>query len=131
MAFSLAVVSGGFVTPAQIAVEVIKRCCDNPLLKDNILSINIPHLEASDDVTLSATRLGRRGRSGSSSIQHSRDPRGEKIYWIGQVGDPKDAGEGTDFHAIGSGKVSVTPVTPDMTAHEHVASLNKLLGGVS
>ena len=110
---------------------MIRRCCDSPLLKDNILSINMPHLDASDAVTLSATRLGRRGRSGSSSIHHSTDPRGEKIYWIGQVGDPKDAGEGTDFHAVHSGEVSVTPITPDMTAHDRIASLSQILRAVS
>jgi len=131
MAFSLAAASGDFAKPAQVAAEVIRRCCDSPLLKDNILSINMPHLDASDAVTLSATRLGRRGRSGNSSIHHSTDPRGEKIYWIGQVGDPKDAGEGTDFHAVHSGEVSVTPITPDMTAHDRIASLSQILRAVS
>jgi len=130
IAFSLAAYSGGFERSAQIAVDVIKRCHDNPLLKDNILSINIPYLSDSDSVTLSATRLGRRGRTGVGSI-HSQDPRGEKIFWIGQVGDPQDDGTGTDFHAIKNGEVSVTPISVDMTAHDCVEPLGSILTGAA
>ena len=127
IAFSLVDCTDGFEQAAQTAADVVQRCYGNPLLKDNVLSVNFPRLETHDDVILSATRLGRRGRHGNASNVHGTDPRGEKIYWIGAVGKPMDAGAGTDFSAIESGQVSITPIGVDMTAHDHIAPLTNLL----
>jgi 5'-nucleotidase len=44
------------------------------------------------------------------------NPRGETVYWIGPAGSAKDAGPGTDFHAVAAGQVSVTPLHIDLTA---------------
>ena len=46
----------------------------------------------------------------------AKNPRGETVYWIGPAGGAKDAGPGTDFHAVASGSVSVTPLHIDLTA---------------
>ncbi len=127
MAFSLAGVAGRFDIAAQVAADLIKRCVDSPLLEKNMLSINIPDLADADSVLLSVTRLGRRNRS-KNSIQQV-DPRGEKIFWIGAVGKPDDAGEGTDFYAVANGEVAVTPISTDMTAHDRVAPLAQWLTG--
>ena len=45
------------------------------------------------------------------------NPRGEPIYWIGAAGNAREAGEGTDFHAVAQGHVSVTPLQVDLTDH--------------
>jgi hypothetical protein len=45
----------------------------------------------------------------------SVSPRGETMYWIGAAGPAADAGEGTDFHAVEHGWVSVTPLQIDLT----------------
>ena len=45
------------------------------------------------------------------------DPRGRPVYWVGPAGEGADAGEGTDFHAVASGYVSVTPLQVDLTRH--------------
>ena len=37
------------------------------------------------------------------------------MYWLGGVGEAKDAEEGTDFHALKTGYVSVTPLHIDLT----------------
>jgi 5'-nucleotidase len=39
------------------------------------------------------------------------------MYWIGPAGIGQDAGEGTDFHAVAQGYVSVTPLQIDLTRH--------------
>lgn len=49
------------------------------------------------------------------------------MYWIGPAGPEADAGEGTDFHAVKSGYVSVTPLQIDMTRHDFMDSLNRWL----
>ena len=132
MAFSLTDTSSGFDAAAHVAADLIKRCYNTPLLQNNILSINIPHMTlphtgSTDTVIYAATRLGRRGRSGEGSSHHMTDPRGEKIYWIGQVSEPIDSGEGTDFFAIKNDRVSITPISTDMTAHDHIASVVEVL----
>jgi 5'-nucleotidase len=43
------------------------------------------------------------------------NPRGETVYWIGPAGAAREAGPGTDFHAVSEGRVSVTPLDVDLT----------------
>ena len=62
-----------------------------------------------------ATRLG--GRHRSEAAIAVADPRGRPMYWIGPAGVGQDAGEGTDFHAVAQGYVSVTPLQIDLTRH--------------
>ena len=57
-----------------------------------------------------------------------QDPRGKPVYWIGPPGEKQDAGEGTDFHAIEQGFVSITPLQVDMTAYASVAELASWIG---
>ena len=44
-----------------------------------------------------------------------QNPRGDTIYWIGPAGSAKEAGPGTDFHAVAEGWVSITPLDIDLT----------------
>ncbi len=57
-------------------------------------------------------------------------PRGDAIYWIGPAGDARDAGEGTDFHAVASGFVSITPLQVDLTDHAASGAWAERLGGL-
>ncbi len=61
------------------------------------------------------TRLGKRHKA--ESVVKTETPRGETCYWVGAAGAAADAGEGTDFHAVGLGFVSVTPLQVDLTNH--------------
>ena len=47
---------------------------------------------------------------------------------MGAAGAGADAGPGTDFHAVESGYVSVTPLSIDMTQHAALADLSEWLG---
>jgi 5'-nucleotidase len=40
------------------------------------------------------------------------------MYWIGAAGAAQDAGPGTDFNAVASHRVSITPLQVDLT-HSH------------
>ncbi len=55
------------------------------------------------------------------------DPRGHEIYWIGPPGKEQDAGNGTDFYAIERGRVSITPLQVDLTAHESLLTMEHWL----
>ena len=55
------------------------------------------------------------------------DPKNRPIYWIGPAGAGQDAGPGTDFHAVASGFVSVSPIKVDLTAHTALGALESWL----
>ena len=57
----------------------------------------------------------------------TRTPRGETCYWVGAAGAAADAGEGTDFHAVEQGCVSVTPLQMDLTHHSEMESVRTWL----
>jgi 5'-nucleotidase len=60
--------------------------------------VNFPNRADADRVEWSTTRLGR--RHASEPVLSQRSPRGDTIYWIGPAGDAREAGAGTDFHAV-------------------------------
>jgi 5'-nucleotidase len=80
-----------------------------------LLNVNIPNRADADQLPRVITRLGR--RHASEPVIAQINPRGEPIYWIGPAGDAREAGEGTDFHATGNGRVSITPLQVDLTDH--------------
>jgi 5'-nucleotidase len=53
------------------------------------------------------------------------------MYWVGPAGASADAGEGTDFHAVAEGYVSVTPLSIDLTRHAVLPELSRWLSGVA
>ena len=93
-----------------------------------ILNVNVPDLPAAELRGYQITRLGHRGRS--KDVLKLADPRGRAAYWIGISGDPLDAGEGTDFHAVQAGHVSVTPLQTDMTRHDVMQDVARWLKDV-
>jgi 5'-nucleotidase len=76
-----------------------------------------------------STRLGNRHRS--APVVPASDPRGRAVYWVGPAGEGADAGPGTDFHAVASGYVSVTPLQVDLTRHAALSEIDEWLGGRS
>ena len=80
-----------------------------------LLNVNIPNRGDALQLPRRITRLGR--RHASEPVLRQTNPRGEPIYWIGPAGDAREGGEGTDFHAVASGEVSITPLQVDLTDH--------------
>ena len=110
---------------ARIAREFVER--DFSLLQQPyLLNVNIPNLPYEEIRGMRATRLGKRHES--EPVIKSKDPHGREIFWIGPAGKAKDAGEGTDFHAVAHGFVSVTPLQIDLT---HNAQLDVLRKGLT
>lgn len=112
-------------TAARIAREFVER--DFGMLKSPfLLNVNIPNLPYDEIKGIKATRLGKRHES--EAVIKTQDPHGREIFWIGPAGKAKDAGEGTDFHAVANGFVSVTPLQIDLT---HTTQLDALKKGLS
>jgi 5'-nucleotidase len=115
-----------FETAARVAAELVMRIQRSPL-QSTILNVNVPDLPYEQLNGYQATRLGARHRS--ERLVRSEDPRGRPVYWIGPAGVGQDAGPGTDFHAVASGYVSVTPLQVDLTRHAALDDVNGWLQG--
>jgi 5'-nucleotidase len=108
-------------TAARVARDIVHRLVEHPLPNDTILNINIPDVAYEELKGMQVTRLGNRHRA--EPVIRSQDPRGRDIFWVGPAGSEQDAGPGTDFHAIASGCVSVTPIQVDLTRHSQLDSI--------
>lgn len=109
-------------TAAQVAKIVVERLRETPLTYDTILNVNVPDLPFSELKGIQVTRLGTR-HIAEPTIK-ALDPRNRKIYWVGQPGPEQDAGPGTDFYAVNSGYVSVTPLHVDLTHYKVMDELS-------
>lgn len=105
-----------YETAARIAIMLVQRLEQEPLSFDTILNVNVPDLPIAELRGFQVTRLGTRHLA-EPTIK-AEDPRGRKIYWIGQPGPEEDAGPGTDFYAVHSDYVSITPLHLDLTHYK-------------
>jgi 5'-nucleotidase len=116
-----------FSTAARVASELVLRLGRAPLHASMILNVNVPDLPYESLRGIKATRLGYRHRS--EPVIRATDPRGRPVYWVGPAGEGADTAEGTDFHAVNQGYVSVTPLQVDLTRHSAIADLGEWLRG--
>jgi len=114
-----------FSTAAQATCSLIERLWNHPLPADTILNVNVPDVPFDELRGYQATRLGFRHRS--EPMVQAVDPKGQPIYWVGPAGSGQDAGPGTDFHAVGEGFVSVTPMQVDLTRYDAIETLGVCL----
>lgn len=114
-----------YETAAKVVAELLPKLKANCLGAREILNINVPDLPYEKIKGMKICRLGVRSMAGE--IIKQQDHRGDHIYWIGKMGDPEDASEGTDFHAIKQGYVAITPIHADMTAHHSLQVLRDWL----
>ena len=75
--------------------------------------MNVPDVPYDEIAGIEVTRLGRRHKA--QPVVPGKNPRGETVYWVGAAGPAREAGPGTDFHALERGAVSVTPLQVDLT----------------
>jgi 5'-nucleotidase len=114
IAFSLARRGFEHLATAEHAVrEILSRFALRRPAEPMLLNVNIPDCAVEGLRGTVVTRLGK--RHPTEGVIRSSNPRGETIYWIGPVGPVRDAGEGTDFHAVDNHHVSVTPLEIDLT----------------
>ncbi len=117
-----------FDTAAAIVAELVSNLQLNSIPMDSILNINVPDVPLAEIKGIQATRLGQRHKA--EPVVKMTDPRGLPIYWVGPPGPEQDAGPGTDFHAVRSGYVSITPLQVDLTRYDSIGVLEDWLSGV-
>jgi 5'-nucleotidase len=121
VAFSQEVAEGfSFEPAARFARQVAGLLLGQELPRDLLLNVNVP---AGPIQSVRFTKLGR--RTYKQSVVEKLDPRGRKYYWI--AGVPQwHAGEGTDYEAVSTGSISVTPLHLDLTHYPGLESFGPL-----
>ncbi|MEE8343414.1 MAG: 5'/3'-nucleotidase SurE [Gammaproteobacteria bacterium] len=114
-------------TAARAVVELIARMQQKPVPSNTILNVNVPDRPWEELAGFQATRLGHRHKS--EPVIRMEDPRGRPIYWVGPAGAEQDAGAGTDFNAVRSGYISVSPIHVDLTRYDALDIVSGWLEG--
>jgi 5'-nucleotidase len=112
---------------ARIAADLVRRLAPRLVAQPMLLNVNVPSVPEGELGGVVVTRLGK--RHAAEAVIEGRNPRGETVYWIGPAGAAKDAGPGTDFHALAQRQVSLTPLDVDLTAEPSMARVRDWLGG--
>ncbi|OHE85793.1 MAG: 5'/3'-nucleotidase SurE [Lysobacterales bacterium RIFOXYA1_FULL_69_10] len=117
-----------YETAARAAAEIIARLRSDPLPADTMLNVNVPDRPWDEIAGFEVTRLGNRHRAEDCIPQE--DPRGRQWWWIGAAGPEQDAGPGTDFHAVRTGHISITPIQVDLTRYQALEQVASWVGGL-
>ena len=115
-------------TAAYYARKLVEAHGSLDLPPRTVLNVNIPNLPLDHIRGIQLTRLGHRARA--AAPLKVVDPRGKEGYWIAAAGDAEDGGEGTDFHAVMQGYVSITPLQFDRTFSDAFSGLDGWLEGL-
>lgn len=91
--------------------------------KKSILNINFPSLQSEDISGIAITKLGT--RMFTSNYEKRVDPRGKVYYWLAGELIEYDENDGTDINSLRMNKVSITPITFEMTHKSIMADLEK------
>jgi 5'-nucleotidase len=126
MAISLAASTHAHLRTAGLVVaQIVKRYQVEPFKEPCLFNINVPDVPHDSLKGMRITRLGRRHKA--EPVIKTTNPRGDTIYWIGAAGSAADAGEGTDFHAVAHGLVSITPLQMDLTHFQQIPLVDEWL----
>jgi len=115
-----------FTAAARVARDLAQRFLHRPFPNPVLLNVNVPDRAYDDVQGVRITRLGKRHKA--EPVIRSVTPRDETVYWVGAAGQAADAGEGTDFHAVANGYVSITPLQVDLTHAGQIASVTEWIG---
>lgn len=93
--------------------------------KKTLLNVNIPALDVDDIAGVAITELG--SKMFTNTYEKRVDPRGKVYYWMaGELtNEPSDAN--TDIAAVRNNKISITPVTYEMTKESVMTDLEHIL----
>lgn len=126
IAMSLAGKPGHHIdTAARVARDLVARLQRQPIRQPVLLNVNVPDVPWERVHGSQVTRLGKRHKA--EPVIKTTNPRNETVYWVGAAGEAADAGEGTDFHAVAQGYVSITPLQIDLTHNAQFATVSHWL----
>ena len=116
-----------FKFSAKFVASLLNKLKEFNFPPKSILNVNIPKLDTDDIAGVAITELGR--KMFTDAYEKRVDPRGKVYYWLAGelINEPEDAP--TDIAAVLNNKISITPVTYEMTRTETIDDLDKVLCG--
>ncbi len=102
-----------FPPAAKAAAVIAEAVLERGIPKFTMLNINAPY---GSNKGFRATVQARRNHI--TVVSERIDPRGRAYYWIEEGENEWEPHDRSDYQAVRDGYVSVTPLHPDMTAHE-------------
>ncbi len=114
-----------FKVSAHCIAKFVDKLDPKLIPAKTILNINVPGLDLEDIGGIQITELGK--RMFTDDYEKRVDPRGKVYYWMAGelINEPEDAN--TDISAVRNNKISVTPITFEMTNVEVMNQLNQTL----
>ncbi|MHC2995304.1 MAG: 5'/3'-nucleotidase SurE [Candidatus Atribacteria bacterium] len=102
-----------FESAALFTKKLISNLVKNDLPKNLILNINVPNINYDEIKGIEITRHGKRVYQ--DEVKKINDPQGITHYWLGGDLPEGKIEPDTDFEAIYNRKVSITPLSLDLT----------------
>lgn len=117
-----------FKLTAGFVANFIKKLANYTIPPKTVLNINVPGLDKEDIAGIAVTELGK--RMFTDTYERRIDPRGKVYYWMAGelVTEPEDAK--TDIAAVRNNKISITPITYDMTRKSFMTELEDEIGNL-
>ena len=112
-----------FIAPARFIRRLVEELARRGIAGKQVLNVNLPHRPWDAVQGVKLTRLGTRVYS--DTLIEKVDPRGRAYYWIGGQDPVWESQEGTDFHAVQHGHISVTPLSLDLTDYRAVVDMEQ------
>ena len=110
---------------ASIAADLAATLLDRPLPNRTFLNVNVPQGPIRGiRVTVQAKR------NHITKVDRRMDPRERPYFWIEEAQDDWEPDPRSDHQAIKEKQVSVTPLQPDLTAHDVLDLLDGLTQGI-
>lgn len=110
---------------AQFCRELIRFMMKNGQREGTALNVNIPAVPP-DNIT--GVCFARQGTAGFlERFERRNDPRGDVYYWLAAEGIAEPDDPGTDSMALREDKITITPISYDLTSEEEMARLQSCL----
>jgi 5'-nucleotidase len=110
-----------FEPSARAAALVAEAVLDRGMPKFMLLNINVPFGRSNGfRVTVQAKR------NHVTVVSERLDPRGQPYYWIEEGENEWEPHDRSDYQAVRDGYISITPLQPDMTAHDALSYVEQL-----
>lgn len=102
-----------FVAAARAAATIAEAVLERGMPRFTLLNINVPFLPHRG---FRATVQARRNHV--TVVNKRVDPRRRAYFWIEEGENEWEPHDRSDYQAVRDGYVSITPIEPDMTAHD-------------
>jgi 5'-nucleotidase len=99
---------------ANHAPQIIRRVLEVGIGRDIVVNINFPDCAPQDVKGIAAAAQGKRDQ-GLLALHERQDGRGNPYFWIGFNKEKESVTYGTDLTALAQNRISITPLTLDLT----------------